>query len=306
MDISEIRRQLESDTTGHFPREAMTAAIAQKDEIIPGLLEILERTRDNAKELADKPGYMAHLLAMFLLAEFREVKAHHPVVDLFRLPPAVFDDLLGEFTDCGLERVLASVCGGDVSLIVKVIEDVDASDLARSSAVAALVVLAASGVAPRGVVVDHFRRLLNGGLERRPSLVWESLAPSCADIHPGELLDDIRRAYAEGMIDGTGMTLEEVEADAGQDPVTVLSDLRGNKAYSLVTDAVEDTYWWDCFDDGVVNDFGGFDYDDPDAVDEDFDDGEFILPYVREDPKVGRNDPCPCGSGKKYKKCCAK
>ena len=27
-------------------------------------------------------------------------------------------------------------------------------------------------------------------------------------------------------------------------------------------------------------------------------------PFVREEPKVGRNDPCPCGSGKKYKKCC--
>jgi preprotein translocase subunit SecA len=24
---------------------------------------------------------------------------------------------------------------------------------------------------------------------------------------------------------------------------------------------------------------------------------------VRAQPKVGRNDPCPCGSGKKYKKC---
>lgn len=24
----------------------------------------------------------------------------------------------------------------------------------------------------------------------------------------------------------------------------------------------------------------------------------------REGPKIGRNDPCPCGSGKKYKKCC--
>ena len=23
-------------------------------------------------------------------------------------------------------------------------------------------------------------------------------------------------------------------------------------------------------------------------------------------PKIGRNDPCPCGSGKKYKKCCGK
>ena len=27
-------------------------------------------------------------------------------------------------------------------------------------------------------------------------------------------------------------------------------------------------------------------------------------PFVRTEPKVGRNDPCPCGSGKKYKKCC--
>ena len=27
---------------------------------------------------------------------------------------------------------------------------------------------------------------------------------------------------------------------------------------------------------------------------------------IRADKKVGRNDPCPCGSGKKYKKCCGK
>lgn len=27
---------------------------------------------------------------------------------------------------------------------------------------------------------------------------------------------------------------------------------------------------------------------------------------VRSSPKVGRNDPCPCGSGKKYKQCCGR
>lgn len=27
-------------------------------------------------------------------------------------------------------------------------------------------------------------------------------------------------------------------------------------------------------------------------------------PVVRQTPKAGRNDPCPCGSGKKFKKCC--
>ncbi len=31
-----------------------------------------------------------------------------------------------------------------------------------------------------------------------------------------------------------------------------------------------------------------------------------LAPIVREIPKVGRNDDCPCGSEKKYKKCCGK
>jgi len=31
-----------------------------------------------------------------------------------------------------------------------------------------------------------------------------------------------------------------------------------------------------------------------------------FVPLRRESPKVGRNDPCPCGSGKKYKKCCGR
>ena len=29
-----------------------------------------------------------------------------------------------------------------------------------------------------------------------------------------------------------------------------------------------------------------------------------VQQVVRSGEKVGRNDPCPCGSGKKYKKCC--
>lgn len=33
-------------------------------------------------------------------------------------------------------------------------------------------------------------------------------------------------------------------------------------------------------------------------------DNPFGIPYERKTPKVGRNEECPCGSGKKYKKCC--
>jgi preprotein translocase subunit SecA len=46
----------------------------------------------------------------------------------------------------------------------------------------------------------------------------------------------------------------------------------------------------------------GIDNEDPEAQEED---SSLVNKTVRlSQPKVGRNDPCPCGSGKKYKKCC--
>jgi len=33
---------------------------------------------------------------------------------------------------------------------------------------------------------------------------------------------------------------------------------------------------------------------------------EKVETYVRSEPKIGRNERCPCGSGRKYKKCCLK
>ncbi len=43
-------------------------------------------------------------------------------------------------------------------------------------------------------------------------------------------------------------------------------------------------------------------YDDP--LEEEEVDDYYPETYVRPEPKVGRNEPCPCRSGKKYKKCC--
>ncbi|MCA9066566.1 MAG: SEC-C domain-containing protein, partial [Planctomycetaceae bacterium] len=37
-----------------------------------------------------------------------------------------------------------------------------------------------------------------------------------------------------------------------------------------------------------------------------FDEPPATPTIFRDEPKTGRNDPCPCGSGKKYKKCCLK
>ena len=47
-------------------------------------------------------------------------------------------------------------------------------------------------------------------------------------------------------------------------------------------------------------------HDAPDAGTSETAPGVDGRPLRRENPKVGRNDPCVCGSGKKYKQCCGK
>ena len=44
----------------------------------------------------------------------------------------------------------------------------------------------------------------------------------------------------------------------------------------------------------TMDDFGEDEYDDE------------VLTPLKTDQKIGRNDPCPCDSGKKYKVCCLK
>ncbi len=53
--------------------------------------------------------------------------------------------------------------------------------------------------------------------------------------------------------------------------------------------------------------FSGFDHQESDPEQpEQVPENDAQRPFVRADRKVGRNEPCPCGSGKKYKHCCGK
>jgi hypothetical protein len=49
-----------------------------------------------------------------------------------------------------------------------------------------------------------------------------------------------------------------------------------------------------------------YDLEEEEYDEEDFEEEPDVLPIRTEGKPVGRNDPCPCGSGKKYKKCCLK
>ena len=79
METAEILHQFER-ASGKFAQAAVEAAVARREEITSELLHILEETVDRAVQRDAEGDYMAHLYAMFLLAQFRGTRAYPLVV----------------------------------------------------------------------------------------------------------------------------------------------------------------------------------------------------------------------------------
>jgi hypothetical protein len=301
METAEILLQFER-ATGRFARAAVEAAVARREEVTPSLLRILEQTVDQAAQLDAEGDYMAHLYAMFLLAQFRETRAYPLVVRFASLPGDLLDSLGGDFITENLGQVLASVCGGELGGIRSVIENEEADEWSRGAAMSSLVTLVAAGQKSREEIVSYFAYLFRGKLVRRWSHVWDTLVCYSSDLYPAELIDDIEQAYEEGLVDPGFVAFDEIKRDlaAGQD--FVLARLADDPHRRLVEDTVREMEWWACFRDKP-----------PSRVKSTARTSEKpnlkLLPtgfsQIRNtQPKTGRNEPCPCGSGKKYKKCC--
>lgn len=152
--------------------------------------------------------------------------------------------------------------------------------------------LAAAPGAPRDPIVEHFLWLAQEALEREPSQVWDSLVAESADIEALPVFPELRRAYSDGLADPRSMSLEELDEVESAPPGRMLDAMRERQP--PIDDVAAATSWWAAFE----NDPGREDWDDErDQI------SEPEQPY-RAPAKAGRNDPCPCGSGKKYKKCC--
>ena len=274
MLIPEILQQLER-ITGWLPKRALEAATAQREEITPALIEILEKTAADAEEVAGQEDYMAHLYALLLLGQFREKRAQPVVEKLLTLPDDVLEDLCGDFAADDLPRVLASVCGGETESIKALALNAEADPIGRSAALDTLVILAVNGMAKREDVASFLGELYRGGLERKMSPVWDMLASCTVELGATDLTDELTKAFEEKLIDPEVFSLKDAKAEMSRDPEVILRVLRANPHFTLIGEVAREMSGWACFRD------------------------------VRAGAeKVGRNDPCPCGSGKKYKKCC--
>lgn len=196
MTITEIIAKLTHG--GAFPHQAVAEAVAQREDITPELLRLLEDTASNIEAAAHQEHYMGHIYAMYLLSQFRDRRAYQPLVSLVTAEWKHVDSLLGDILTEDLGRMLASVCDGDISLICGMIENSGLNEYVRSAGLDALVILVAQEIKTREEVMAYFQSLFNGGLEREFSYVWASLVSKCCRIYPGEVEEDIGRAFADG------------------------------------------------------------------------------------------------------------
>jgi hypothetical protein len=225
----------------------VAAALARREEITPELLRILDDTIKRAAELGAEGDYMAHLYAMFLLAQFREVRAYPLVVRFALLPGDLLDSLCSDFITEDLGRVLASVCGGELDGIQSIIENEDADEFVRGAALSSLVTLVAAGQKTREEIVSYFATLLRVKLARKWSHVWDVLVSYICDLYPAELMDDIEQAYEEGLVDPRFIGFGDVKRDLGFGKSRVLARLADNRHQRMVEDLVSEMEWWACF-----------------------------------------------------------
>jgi len=297
MDLKEILSHLERNE-GYFPRAAVQEAIDHRVEIVPALLGILEDVARDPEPFTSDGGRFIHIYAMYLLAQFRETRAYPLLVQIFSAPGEMPFDLAGDLVTQDLGRILASVSDGDVDGMTSLVENEQANEYVRSAAMDGLVTLVVCGQRTREEVMAYFSSLFHK-LARRPSQAWNGLVSACADLCPEEVVEEIRQAYEDGLVDPGYIGWKDIERALALSKEAAIESLKDH--CQMITDVGEEMAWWACFDENVLG--KGLRKAPPSLPQASLWPQE---PIRRVQPKVGRNDPCPCGSGKKFKKCCGR
>ena len=299
-DIHTLLQQIEYNT-GSFPREILLQIIQRKDEAVPALIELLEEVRDNPGKYGNEGNYFGCIYAACLLAQFRAEEAFPILVEVLSLPGEMPFDLFGDAVCEYTGRILASICGGNISPIKDLIENSEINEYVRGQAAEALAILVLQDDLQRDVVIGYYRNLLNETIKVENPFVMAHIVLACDKIFPGELYGDIKSAFEKDLVDESFIGMKSVDFTMTLGKDHVLSSSRNDARLQYINDTIHELEHWACFhkDKGYPEQKA---FPERASVQRSISSTQTII----KDFKVGRNDPCPCGSGKKYKKCCGK
>jgi hypothetical protein len=279
-----------------LPREALKAASAQRIEMLPLFLDEIE------SYLALEPAARAKPTPLFfivhLLGEWREKVAYRPLARLLRLPRRDVDAIFGDGITTMSHRVMAALFDGDPQPLYDIILDPNAEEFIRAGMCEALAMVTVRGELDRAVAGRFLR---DAFIEMRPqaeSYVWVGWQSAIAMLGMSDLNILVKKAFDRGFIDNHVLGFEHFEEDLRRgidhpgEP-----RLPDDRDSTLFGDTVDELSGWYCFSEHSREDQERWRRQA---------EANHARSQRLENPfkGVGRNDPCPCGSGKKFKKCC--
>jgi uncharacterized protein len=310
-------------TCGHkLPKASMQWSLDHWDECGPHFLALLERFirgEDRSREAVD-----TLLFALHLMGQKRERYAFGPLCAL-AADVNLFEELLGDdgATE-SLPRLLVSTFDGRIELLKALIEDATADEFVRHSALNALAYLTYRGdIAPQATR-DYLRWLHHAMQPREENYAFAGIVDAIANLGFVEDRPIVRDLLAKGLVADDIIEMRHFDEKIKK----VLADPERRAGFisdsvEPYTDVIAEMATWHWFTEAgeqeelqaqrhaqqqTARKFGEI-LADPDVVPY----GMAVDPLGLYRPsnlaaaasaKVGRNDPCPCGSGKKYKKCC--
>jgi uncharacterized protein len=281
-----------------LPSEAVALGTLYADAIEADIIDVLERAR---REELDEPSMRLLFRGIYILGGRRLPGAYRPLVAFLREPEERIV-WLGDAITENLSQILAGLFDGDEQPLRGLVTTTDphVDPFVRNAAMKALAFLAFDRRTDRQAFEAFLLRLEEERLiAADDDIMWHSWVTVIGVLGVTSLEARARAAFADGRIDP--MVAHERHFD---------------RLFRAAIERPEDRTRLDDEQMGYLGDVVDALARFPDHQEGDWNDGGGDRPYERlsdwtpgmptHNPfrDVGRNDPCPCGSGKKFKKCC--
>jgi len=270
-----------------LPRAAMQWSLDHWDEggpVFVTLLDAYGRGLDRSERTGRALFFIVHLLG-----DKGEAAAFGPLCRLL-LDGEASELILGDGITTTVPRVLVRTYGGDLAALATVVAATRADDFARYRALLAMTYLARTGRVPEAEMRAHLLAWLGDLRPQDEHMVWVAWVLAVAHLGYADLAQPAEELIRRGFVFGGMMDVADFRKDLDRalgDPETV--EGFAHDRIGPFGDAIEEIGSWHSF---RGEDEPGFTA--PEAR----------QPVTNPLRRVGRNDPCPCGSGKKFKKCC--
>jgi hypothetical protein len=290
---SQLQQILDQLGSGEgLPVDAIRAADANRAAMVPLFLRAFDQTAPTSRSMQN-----TLFIAFHLLGQWREKSAYRSLAAFLRRPAEEIDEILADAAIETSHRVMAGVFDGDPNPLYEVITDPEANEFIRASMFDALVILTLRGELPREETAQFLRSCYSTLQPQDECLAWEGWKEAVAILGLSELESLVEQAFERGFIGPSLLGFEDFE-DTLQGAIDAEpQSWQDMDEYQLFGDTIEELSNWEAFAPIRGEAQGSEDaWNRPPWVPP--------LPAVNPFRAVGRNDPCPCGSGKKFKKCC--